>query len=69
MVRYGRHPVCICGHELFLTHADKYLVQALNASGAIGIAVASFAKREPQPGILNIVWALIALIAITKALF
>ncbi|HDZ54842.1 MAG TPA: hypothetical protein ENI19_00555 [Candidatus Nealsonbacteria bacterium] len=42
--------------------------QLLNITGAIGIVVVSFYKRAYQPGALNIIWALIALVAILKIL-
>lgn len=38
--------------------------QLLNGTGAIGIVVISFHKKAYQPGVLNIIWALIALVAI-----
>jgi hypothetical protein len=44
--------------------ATSIWYQLLNATGAIGIVVVSLHKRAYQPAILNIVWTLIALIAI-----
>ncbi len=43
--------------------------QILNGTGAIGIVVVSFHKKAYQPGVLNIIWAIIALAAIGKVLF
>lgn len=43
--------------------------QTLNVTGALGIALVSFYKKAYQPGILNMVWAIIAVVAITKMLF
>lgn len=40
--------------------------QLLNGTGALGIVIVSFAKRAYQPGVLNIVWTIIALIAIIR---
>lgn len=48
--------------------ATSIWYQLLNATGAIGIAVISFRKRTYQPGILNVVWALIALFAMVNIL-
>lgn len=48
--------------------ATSIWYQLLNATGAIGIAVISFRKQTYQPGILNIVWALIALFAMANIL-
>ncbi len=40
--------------------------QLLNATGAMGIAAISFRKKAYQPGVLNVIWTLIALVAIVK---
>ncbi|MBU2592356.1 hypothetical protein KKD61_02765 [Patescibacteria group bacterium] len=40
--------------------------QLLNATGALGIVVSSFRKKAYQPGILNIIWTIIAITAIIK---
>lgn len=42
--------------------------QILNATGALGIVYISFKKKTYQPGVLNIIWAVIALIAIVRLL-
>ena len=38
----------------------------LNGTGALGIVYISFKKKAYQPGVLNIFWALVALIAIIQ---
>lgn len=38
--------------------------QLLNITGALGLAYISFKKRAYPPGVLNIIWAAIALITI-----
>lgn len=43
--------------------------QILNGTGALGIVVVSFYKKTYQPGVLNIIWTIIALVAIGKILF
>jgi hypothetical protein len=43
--------------------------QLLNCSGALGLFWVSFKKHDYQPEILNLVWALIALVAILKIIF
>lgn len=43
--------------------------QILNATGALGIALVSLHKRAYQPGVLNMIWAAIAVAAIVKILF
>jgi hypothetical protein len=43
--------------------------QVLNGTGAFGIVLVSFYKRAYQPGVLNILWTLIALVAIARILF
>jgi len=45
---------------------DNIFYQLLNLSGAIGLAIETFRKKDYQPGVLNVIWATIALIAITK---
>jgi multidrug transporter EmrE-like cation transporter len=42
--------------------------QILNGTGALGIVLVSFRKRAYQPGVLNIIWTLIAVVAIFKIL-
>lgn len=43
--------------------------QLLNGTGALGIVLVSLHKRAYQPGMLNIVWTIIAAVAIIKTLF
>jgi hypothetical protein len=43
--------------------------QILNGTGALGIVFVSFQKKAYQPGVLNILWTLIAIIAIAKNIF
>jgi hypothetical protein len=43
--------------------------QILNCTGALGVVVVSFYNKTYQPGILNIVWAIIAIIAIIRIVF
>lgn len=40
--------------------------QILNLTGAVGVAYISFMKKAKQPALLNVVWAIIALAAITR---
>ena len=42
--------------------------QLLNATGAAGIIAISLSKKVYQPAVLNIIWTLIALLAIFKIL-
>lgn len=42
--------------------------QLLNGTGALGIVYISLKKKAYQPGVLNIIWAVIALIAIINIL-
>ena len=43
--------------------------QMLNGTGALGIVFISFYKKAYQPGVLNIIWTLIAIIAIARYFF
>ena len=49
-----------------IIYSTDLLYQILNVTGALGIVYISFEKKAYQPGILNIIWALIATIAIIK---
>lgn len=42
------------------------IYQILNGTGALGIVYISFKKKVYQPGVLNIIWAVIAAIAIIR---
>lgn len=46
------------------THSYTY--QLLNLSGALGIIVEASAKKDTQPVVLNIVWAVVAVAAIIQ---
>jgi len=48
--------------------ASTLLYQILNLTGALGIMYISFKKKTYQPGVLNIIWAIIAMIAIFRML-
>ena len=43
--------------------------QLLNGTGAVGIVVDAFYKKDYQPGILNLIWTVIAIVAIVKIFF
>ena len=47
---------------------STFLYQILNATGALGIVYISFKKKAYQPGVLNVFWIIIALIAIIRLL-
>lgn len=44
--------------------AHRGFYQILNLIGALGVLVHSFSKKDYQPAILNVVWALIAVFAL-----
>lgn len=46
--------------------AKSYPYQLLNLTGALGLVIEATSKRDQQPAALNIVWAVIALIAIIQ---
>jgi len=52
-----------------LLQPTDIVYQVLNGTGALGIVLISFYKRAYQPGVLNIIWTLIAIVAIAKILF
>lgn len=44
--------------------ASGYLYQSLNLTGAIGMLVIAFVKKVEQSVVINIIWAIIAIVAI-----
>jgi multidrug transporter EmrE-like cation transporter len=42
--------------------------QILNGTGALGILIISIKKKAYQPGVLNIIWFIIAVVAIIQIL-
>jgi multidrug transporter EmrE-like cation transporter len=49
-----------------IVSATSLTYQILNGTGALGVVFVSFHKRNYQPGVLNIIWTVIACIAILK---
>ena len=49
--------------------SNDLVYQILNLTGAIGVAVVSMSKKIYQPAVENIIWSIIALIALIKILF
>lgn len=49
--------------------ANNIWYQVLNGTGSLGIVIESFYKKDYQPGVLNIVWSVVAFIAIIKLIF
>lgn len=49
-----------------LISATSWLYQLLNLTGAIGIMVDAISKKDRQPAVLNIFWAIIALVALGR---
>ncbi len=46
--------------------ATSYAYQILNLTGAIGVTIETFYKKDYQPFWLNLIWALIAAVAIVN---
>jgi len=44
--------------------SSSFLYQMMNLTGALGIVYISFLKKAYQPGVLNIIWAIIAFVSI-----
>jgi hypothetical protein len=55
--------------SLNILTSNSLLFQGLNLTGAIGIVIDALDDKNTQPAVLNIIWAIIALIAIVKILF
>jgi hypothetical protein len=45
---------------------NTFIYQLLNATGAIGIVFISLIKKAYQPATLNIMWAIIGIVALVK---
>ena len=46
--------------------ANTFVYQLLNLTGAIGIIVISLIKKTYQPAAVNIIWAIVAAITLTR---
>ena len=49
-----------------MINATNVWYQILNGTGALGIVIVSFHHKNYQPGVLNIIWTIIAVIALLK---
>lgn len=67
---YGLVAVVIaygCVSLSFISPAS-YIYQFLNLSGSVGLGLVAFVKRAYQNGVLNLVWGIIAVVAILRLL-
>ena len=48
--------------------AKSYSYQLLNLTGAIGLVIEAASKKDVQPAALNVVWAVVAMIAVVQLL-
>jgi len=48
--------------------AKSYVYQLLNLTGAAGLVIEATSKKDVQPAALNIVWLLVAMVAIVQLL-
>lgn len=55
--------------SLSVIQSNGVLYQLLNFTGAIGIVAVSLTKKAYQPATLNIIWTVIAAIALLKLFF
>jgi len=46
--------------------ANNIWYQILNVTGSLGIVIDAFYKKDYQPGVLNIIWIIIAVVAIMR---
>lgn len=46
--------------------ATSLIYQGLNFTGALGVTIETWARKDYQPFWLNLIWALIALVAIAN---
>ncbi len=50
-------------------NVSSYFYQILNLTGAVGIVVKSLSVKDFQPAVLNLIWAVVAFIAIWRLFF
>lgn len=50
-----------------LINATNILYSLLNFTGALGILISSYVKKDFQPVILNVLWLFVAVIGIVKS--
>jgi len=55
--------------SFLLIKPDSLAYQFLNLTGALGLLVDTFYKKDVQPAVLNIIWSVIAVIAIVQIIF
>jgi len=49
--------------------SDSFYYQFLNFTGASMIALISFYKKNLQPAVLNVIWALVAIVALAQLIW
>lgn len=52
--------------SFLLLRPESLLYQGLNFTGAVGVTIETWYRRDYQPFWLNLIWAVIALIAIAN---
>lgn len=55
-------------NSLGIIDSSDYRYSILNLTGAIGVLVDAFRQKNYQPVVLNIVWALVAALALIRAI-
>jgi hypothetical protein len=64
--------VAIVGAYAFMSwgmiSSGSLVYQLLNLTGSIGIVLASWFKKAYQPAVLNLIWSVIALVALIQVL-
>lgn len=48
---------------------DQALYQVLNITAAIGIVIVSLSKKNYQPAVLDIIWAMVGIVSLVRILF
>jgi hypothetical protein len=52
-----------------LISSNSFYYQFLNLTGSLGIILVALGKKDYQPVVLNIIWMIIAVIAIVRLIF
>ncbi len=56
-------------NSLNIINSSNIFYSLLNLTGALGIMVDAWRQKNYQPVVLNLVWALVAIITLTKLFF
>ena len=60
--------IAYIGITFSVIQPETFLYACINFIGALGIIISSYAKRDFQPVVLNVIWLAVAVIGIIKSI-